>query len=134
MNNILPADLRVFCVVVRTSSFSHAAAALGMSAAYVTKRIRMLEQALGTALFNRTTRRVVTTETGERIYHWAQRILDDIDHLIEEVGVTRNEPRGLLRVCCSFGFGRRVVAPALSAFSEQHASVQVHLEVFDSLT
>jgi LysR family transcriptional activator of dmlA len=36
-------------------------------------------------------------------------------------------------VCSSFGFGRRIVAPALSAFSAQHGSVQVHLEVFDRL-
>jgi len=133
MNNVLPSDLRVFCAVVRASSFSAAAAGLGMSPAYVTKRIRILEETLATTLFHRTTRRVVTSEAGERIYHWAQRILDDVDHLIEEVGVTRSEPRGLLRVCSSFGFGRRVVAPALSAFSAQHGSVQVHLEVFDRL-
>lgn len=132
-NNVLPADLRVFCAVVRASSFSAAAADLGMSPAYVTKRIRVLEQALGTSLFHRTTRRVATSEAGERIYHWAQRILDDVDHLIEEVGVTRSEPRGSLRVCTSFGFGRRVVAPALSAFSVQYPAVQVHLAAFDRL-
>jgi LysR family transcriptional activator of dmlA len=133
MKNVLPADLHVFCAVVRASSFSGAAAGLGMSPAYVTKRIRVLEEALATTLFHRTTRRVVTSEAGERIYHWAQRVLDDVDHLIEEVGITRSEPRGLLRVCSSFGFGRRIVAPALSAFSAQHGSVQVHLEVFDRL-
>ncbi|CAM3949342.1 LysR substrate-binding domain-containing protein [Bordetella muralis] len=132
-NDVLPADLRVFCAVVRSSSFSAAAAGLGMSPAYVTKRIRVLEEALATSLFHRTTRRVVTSEAGERIYHWAQRILDDVDHLIEEVGVTRGEPQGSLRVCSSFGFARRVVAPALSAFSAQHPSVQVHLEAFDRL-
>lgn len=132
-NDVLPADLRVFCAVVRSSSFSAAAAGLGMSPAYVTKRIRVLEEALATSLFHRTTRRVVTSEAGERIYHWAQRILDDVGHLIEEVGVTRGEPQGSLRVCSSFGFGRRVVAPALSAFSAKHPSVQVHLEAFDRL-
>lgn len=133
MHNIQPADLHVFCAVVRASSFSAAAASLGMSPAYVTKRIRMLEEALGTRLFHRTTRRVVTSEIGERVYHCAQRILEDVDHLIEEVGVTHNNPRGLLRVCSSFGFGKRIVAPALSAFSAQHKSIQVHLEIFDRL-
>src|SRR5690606_23495872 len=132
-NNVLPADLRVFCAVVRSSSFSAAAAGLGMSPAYVTKRIRVLKQAVAPSLFHRATRRVVAIEAGERIYHWAQRILDDVDHLIDEVGVTRSELRGSLRVCSSFGFGRRVVAPALSAFAAQHPSVQVHLEAFDRL-
>ena len=58
-NDLLPADLRVFNAVVRASSFSRAAEDLGMSAAYVTKRIRLLEASLGTPLFHRTTRRVV---------------------------------------------------------------------------
>ncbi|KGE00415.1 LysR family transcriptional regulator [Achromobacter sp. RTa] len=132
-NDFLPADLRVLCAVVRASSFSKAAEDLGMSPAYVTKRIRLLEEGLGTRLFHRTTRRVVISEAGERVYHWAQRILDDVDHLVEEVGITRREPRGLLRVCSSFGFGRRVVAPALSAFAAQHPAVQVRFEVFDRL-
>ena len=132
-NDVLPADLRVFCAVARASSFSAAAEALGMSPAYVTKRIRLLETSLGTPLFHRNTRRVVISEAGERVYHWAQRILDDVDHLVEEAGITRREPRGLLRVCSSFGYGRRVVAPALSAFVARHPAVQVRLEVFDRL-
>ena len=35
-----------------------------------------LEEELGVKLLHRTTRRVAVTEQGERIYHWAQRILD----------------------------------------------------------
>lgn len=132
-NDLLPADLRVFCAVVRASSFSRAAEDLGMSPAYVTKRVRLLEDSLGTTLFHRTTRSVVISEAGERVYHWARRILDDVDHLVEEVGVTRREPRGSLRVSSSFGFGRRVVAPALSEFVARHPAMQVRFEVFDRL-
>ena len=132
-NDLLPADLRVFNAVVRASSFSKAAEGLGMSPAYITKRIRLMEESLGTKLFHRTTRRVVISEAGERVYHWAQRVLDDMDHLVEEVSVTRREPRGLLRVCSSFGFGRRVVAPALSAFVGQHPAMQVRFDVADRL-
>ena len=58
--NNLPdlADLKVFCLVARKASFSAAAAELGMSAAYVTKRIAVLEGLLGVRLFHRTTRQV----------------------------------------------------------------------------
>jgi LysR family transcriptional activator of dmlA len=132
-NDLLPADLRVFCAVVRTSSFSGAAEDLGMSPAYVTKRIKLIEKLLGIVLFHRTTRRVMISEGGEHGYRWAQRILDDMDHLFEEVGVTQKKPRGQLRVCSSFGFGRQVVAPALSAFSTLYPAVQVRFEVFDRL-
>ncbi len=126
-------DLRVFTVVARKSSFTAAADELGTSAAYITKRIRILEQDLATKLLHRTTRRVTVTEEGERVYHWAQRVLDDIDHLMQEVSVTRRVPRGLLRVSSSFGFGRNLVAPAISQLVERYPTLAVRFEVFDRL-
>ncbi len=131
----LPAheDLRVFTVVARRASFSAAAQELGVSPAYVTKRIRLLEQALGTPLLLRTTRRVSVTEAGERVYRHAQQVLDELDLLVQAVGQARELPRGLLRVCSSFGFGRRVVAPALSALAEAHPALAVRFEVLDRL-
>ena len=135
MNNLPdPHDLRVFTTVVRKASFSAAAEELEASAAYVSKRIRLLEETLGTRLLHRTTRRVAVTEDGERVFAWAQRILDDMDHLVQEVSLTRTEPRGLLRVSCSFGFGRNIVAPALSKLVERHPRLQVRLEVMDRLS
>ena len=84
-------------------------------------------------LLHRTTRRVTVTDQGERVFHWAQRILDDMDQLLQEVAVTRREPSGLLRISSSFGFGRNVVAPALSRLVGRHPGLQVRLEVFDRL-
>jgi len=122
-----------FTAVVRKASFGGASTELGTSPAYVSKRIRLLEQDLQVKLLHRTTRRVAVTEEGERVFHWAQRILDDMEQLMQEVAVTRSEPRGLLRVSSSFGFGRQIVAPALSRLVEQHPGLQVRLEVFDRL-
>lgn len=128
-----PDDLRVFCAVVRHSGFSAAAQVLGMSPAYVTKRVRILEGQLQTTLLDRTTRRVVVTPSGERVYQWALRILDDVTQMVDDISATRRAPSGVLRVCSSFGFGRRIVAPALSAFVREHPAVQVRFEVFDHL-
>ncbi|MEQ4616859.1 MAG: LysR substrate-binding domain-containing protein [Corticimicrobacter sp.] len=129
----LPEDLRVFCAVVRHAGFSAAARQLGASPAYVTKRIHVLEAVLQTTLLHRTTRRVAVTPAGERVYHWALRILDDVEQLVDDISATRRAPRGVLRVCSSIGFGRRVVGPALSQFAREHPAVQVRFEVFDHL-
>ena len=123
----------MFVTVARRSSFVAAAAELGVSAAYVTKRVKVMEGTLGAALFNRTTRRVVITEDGERAYHWAQKILDDMDHLMEDISTKRQSPRGILRVCSSFGFGRNIVGPALSKLVEKYPALQIRFEVFDRL-
>jgi len=128
-----PDDLRVFITVVRKSSFAAAAAALEASPAYVSKRMRLLETDLGVKLLHRTTRRVAVTQEGERIFHWALRILDDMEHLLQEAQITPREPRGLLRVSSSFGFGRSVVAPVFSQLALRYPALQVRLEVFDRL-
>jgi LysR family transcriptional activator of dmlA len=99
----------------------------------VTKRIRVLEQILGVKLFHRSTRKVVVTEEGERIYQWAQQILDSVDGMVAEVGAGRAEPRGTLRVCSSFGFGRNIVAPAISQLTARYPQLNVRFEVFDRL-
>src|SRR5258708_10801277 len=126
-------DLRVFCEVARKSSFSAAAETLSVSAAYVSKRVSVLETDLGTRLLHRSTRRVAITEAGERVYAWAEKILDDVDHLVEDVSTTRRIPRGTLRISSSFGFGRHIVAPALARLSDQHPQLSVRLDLFDRL-
>lgn len=135
VNNQEPSsnDLRFLVAVARQSSFVAAAEELGVSPALVTKRIKLMEQALGASLFNRTTRRVVITEDGERAYHWAQKILDDLDHLMGDISSKRRSPRGTLRVCSSFGFGRNIVGPALSELAAKYPALEVRFEVFDKL-
>ncbi|NLP62921.1 LysR substrate-binding domain-containing protein [Paraburkholderia sacchari] len=124
-------DLRVFCMVARKSSFSGAAEALSASVAYVSKRVGVLETSLGTRLLHRSTRRVAMTAAGERVFAWAEKILDDVDQLVEDVSSTRRMPRGTLRVSSSFGFGRQFVAPALADLQDQYPQLNVRLDLFD---
>jgi LysR family transcriptional activator of dmlA len=134
VNNLLEnTDLRVFVTVVRQGSFAGAAQALGMSPAYVSKRIGVLEAALGVRLFQRTTRRVVITEDGAQAFERAQAILASLDELIEESAERRRAPSGQLRVCSSFGFGRQVVAPAIARLARAYPALQIRFEVFDRL-
>ncbi|MEK8034694.1 LysR substrate-binding domain-containing protein [Ideonella sp. DXS29W] len=126
-------DLRVFCAVVRTGSFASASVDLGSSPAYVSKRIGLLERALGVQLFHRTTRRVQLTEEGQRAHQAAQRVLEEVGLLMESVGGVKHRARGHLQVCSSFGFGRLQAAPALAALQRRHPGLQVRLDLFDRL-
>ncbi|WP_287814485.1 LysR family transcriptional regulator, partial [Pseudomonas sp.] len=54
-------DLQLFCSVARHASFVAAAQESGISPAHLSKRIALLEAALGVKLFQRTTRRVNIT-------------------------------------------------------------------------
>lgn len=133
MNNIENGDLRVFLAVVRKGSFSGAAEELGMSPAFVSKRVGILEEGLGVRLFERSTRRVVITDEGEQVYGRAQRILEQLDDMVDELSERHSEPAGRLRICSSFGFGRNVVAPVIARLAAAHPKLQIRFEVFDRL-
>ena len=127
----LPEDLRVFLTVVRKGGFAAAAEELGLSPAYVSKRILILETTLGSRLLHRTSRRVALTDDGERVQRWAVRILDDVQQLQDELSDAHTAPRGRLHLCSSFGFGRNHVAPAISLLAEQYPELEIRLDVFD---
>ncbi len=126
-----PDDLRVFLTVIRQQGFAAAAEALGVSPAYVSKRIRILEEALHARLFHRTSRRSSLTEDGDLTRRAAERILGDLELLFDDLSSARRTPRGLLRVCSSFGFGRQHVAPAIAQLAERYPELEVRLEVLD---
>ncbi len=132
MNNMFPIeDLQVFCVVVRKLSFAATARELGVSPAYVSKRVALLEAALKVRLLHRTTRRVRVTEDGQTIFQWAQRILEDLEQMSEAVASSKTTPRGLLHISASTVYGRRRVAPLLSEFALHYPSIRIHLELLD---
>ncbi|GHE96863.1 LysR family transcriptional regulator [Streptomyces longispororuber] len=59
--------LRGFLAVAEELNFTHAASALGVGQPALTRTVRSLEEALGTRLLDRTTRRVELTGAGRRL-------------------------------------------------------------------
>jgi len=126
---VVPTDLSFFAALAACGSLSAAARELGVTTPAVSKRLAQMETRLGTALVNRTTRRMSLTPEGELFLEYARRILGEIDELAESLSVAAAEPKGLLRVNATLGFGRRHVAPVISRFVRQHPQVQIQLQL-----
>ncbi|HEY2926459.1 LysR family transcriptional regulator [Piscinibacter sp.] len=124
-------DLEVFCGVAKRSSFTAAATDLGISPAYVTKRIARLERALGVTLFHRTTRRVHISTEGEIAYAWARKMLDAADGMHSEVASAKGSPTGTLRLSTSLRLGRNHVSHILSLLRKKHPALDIWLELVD---
>ena len=71
------ADLEAFLAVKETGSFHLASQRLNLSQPAVTRRVQKLEDALGSVLFERTTRKVRPTLAAKRLQARAEAILDD---------------------------------------------------------
>lgn len=134
MNNLpAPQDLLVFTAVARFGNFNTAADELGMSPAFISKRVRLLESMLHLKLFHRTTRSVSLTDDGERLLGLATEVLDKLDRLVAESGLGENTLKGRFRVCSSFGFGRRVVGPIIGELIASYPELHVRFEVLDKV-
>lgn len=107
--------LRCFAAVVETQSFSSAARQLRLSPSSVTKHVKMLESALGSALFHRNTRMVGVTEAGEGFYARCVRILAEIDSAAAMVSPNK-QLSGHLRIVAPPSFAASILAPNLHSF------------------
>ncbi|MDA5094767.1 LysR family transcriptional regulator [Aliiroseovarius sp. KMU-50] len=124
-------SLRVFCRVVELGSITSGGRDLRLTPAVASKRIKELEKHLGVRLFNRTTRSLTPTEVGKEFYVEALRILDAVDVAETVVAHYSDAPRGTIRVTAPMAAGRRIIAPLVPDFVEQHPDIDVRMRMSD---
>lgn len=120
-------DLRFFVAVVDHGGFSAAGRALGLPKSRLSQRVARLEDRLGVRLIQRSTRRFVVTEVGERFLVHCRAMLEQAQAAHEAVDALLSEPRGTLRVSCPVPLAQTLVADLLPDFLERHPRVQVRL-------
>ena len=125
-------QLAAFCEVVDRKSFSQAAERLGVTQPAVSLQIRSLEKRLGTKLLDRSGRRVEPTESGQRLYRAAQRMLSVEGQLFEELAGEDGALRGELTLGASTGPGGTVVPVLLGEFQREHPELTVALSISDT--
>jgi DNA-binding transcriptional LysR family regulator len=120
--------LRYFVCVADELHFGRAAALLGISQPPLSQQIRALEEELGVALFERTSRRVRLTEAGRLFLVEARRTLEQAAHAVEVARRTRKGEVGELSIgfIASVPFVPRV-ASALFRFRTAYPAVHLNL-------
>ena len=89
-------QLRHFMAVVEHGHFTRAAESVHLSQSALSASVRALENELGTALFERTTRSVIPTDAGTVLYPYAQRMLGEAQDAVAAVGRVRTGELGTL--------------------------------------
>ena len=125
------ADMEIFARVVTAGSLSAAGREMNLSPAVVSKRLRKLEDRLGTRLLQRTTRQIALTEAGQGYFERVVAILASIEEA--ETFATRrsDHARGLLKVSAPTSFGRRHIAPHLKAFLDANPDLGLQIDLSD---
>lgn len=119
--------MTAFEKIAELRSFTAAATALGTTKGNVSRSIKALEESLGTALLNRTTRRISLTEAGRLYRERCARALAEVEAATTAVRQLHTEPRGRLRMSAPVGIGQLVIAPAIPSFLRHFPELQLDL-------
>jgi DNA-binding transcriptional LysR family regulator len=122
-------ELTIFVAIIESGSLVSAARRLRRSPPAVTRALSTLEDRIGSRLIERTTRRLAPTEAGSALAERARVILADYGEAL--TGASEAPVRGVLRITAPVQFGRRHVAPIVSAFLNEYPDVQVELSLND---
>lgn len=124
-------DLDIFARVARTGNMSAAGREMGLSPAVVSKRISLLEDRLGARLFQRTTRHLTLTETGDGYFKRVVDILSLVEEAEDFVNRRNTKPRGHLKITAPTSFSRRHVAPHLPNFLNRYPEIDLDFRITD---
>lgn len=118
--------LRCFEAAARLENFSRAAAELHLTHGAVSRAVRLLEDALGQALFERRSQRVFLTDAGRTL---AQAVGQGLDLMRQAVGELRASARQARRwvLSCEPTLLMRWLIPRWPAFQARHPEIDVHL-------
>jgi molybdate transport repressor ModE-like protein len=120
-----PQRLRLVVELRKRGSISAAAEACRMGQPSATKHLKTLEAAVGEQLVRRNGRASTLTEAGEVVALHAQRVLDTLDGMQEELRALRGAESGRLALAASTTPGTYVLPLLLECFAEQHPGVAV---------
>lgn len=98
MANITLRQIRYFAALARHRHFGRAADDCAVTQPALSMQIRVLEDSLGTALFERGTRQISLTGFGEAFLARSDGILQAVDELEDLARATGGKPAGKLRI------------------------------------
>jgi DNA-binding transcriptional LysR family regulator len=127
-------DLSAFLTVAREGSFTRAAARLGVSQSTLSHTLRELETRLGVRLLTRTTRKVSTTEAGQRLLENIGPRLDEIAAELAAVAEFRERPSGTIRLTATEYATNTILLPKLGPLLKKYPDIKVEIIVDFGLT
>jgi LysR family transcriptional regulator, transcription activator of glutamate synthase operon len=118
-------QLRYLVALDDERNFTRAAAREHVAQPALSQQIRRLEDELGLALVERTTRRLSITDAGEALIGRARRILAEVDAAEEEMQALRGAWTGKVTVGTMHTMGPIDVSLPIALFHDRHPAVEL---------
>lgn len=120
-------DIRSFVKIAELGSFHEAADALHLSQPALSRRIKKLEDGLGTPLLERTTRRVGLTSVGRDFLPKARRLLDDFEDSILSIRELAERQTGQVTLACIPTAAFYFLPSVIRQYNAQYPKIRIRL-------
>ena len=123
--NITIKQIRAFLAIANNPSFAEASGAIHISQPALSIAIKNLEQSVGGKLFVRSTRTLALTPEGQAFLPVAQRLINEWDGSLLDLGNLFTLNRGKLALAVMPSFANSLLPEQLKSFSEQYPNINI---------
>lgn len=127
-------DLRLFLAIAQARSLTAAASAVYITPSAASYRLKNLEQALGTSLFERTSRGMELTPAGDTMLAHVRELLEGVERMQSDVGRFTSGVKGHVRLTANSSSLHGFVTPTLGRFLVTFPGVDAEIEERQSET
>lgn len=121
------AQLRTFATIAETRHFGTAAAKLGISQPSLSQALVALENGLGLQLIERSTRRVIVTQHGERLLPYAQSAIDAAETFVQQALGAADQMTGAITVGMIPTIAPFILPEFLARVEEEYPDLRIQL-------
>ena len=121
-------DLRLFLEIAQARSLTAGAAAVFITPSAASYRLKNLEQALGTSLFERTPRGMDLTPAGDAVLLHVRELFEGIERMQGDVSRFVSGVKGQVRLVANSSALNGFVTPTLGRFLVAYPGIDVEIE------
>lgn len=124
--------LKVFYTAATKLNFSETAKVHHLSQPSISSQIRNLEESLNVKLFERTTKKIALTDSGQLLQGYVKLILEVIDKAEKDIALLSNSIHGDLALDASLTIGENLLPYMLGNFKQEYPFVNLIMKIHNS--
>jgi len=120
-------QMRAFVALAKTGNFTLAAQYMHVTQSALSGLIKELEATLGVRVVDRSTRRVMLTETGTELYPLFSQMIDDLDRALANIADQAQLRKGIVRVAVPQLMACTLLPQVIAAWRTRYPDIAIRL-------
>ena len=121
-------NLKIFCDLVESHSFSKAARLNGITQSAVSQQLRSLEKSFNAVIMDRSQKQFHLTPEGQKLYDGAKDLLHRYERIVSDLQEMRKVISGTIHISTVYSIGLHELPPYVKQFMTEYPAVNVRVE------